>query len=131
MAENIPATSQRSRTRVVIKTITFTLSVSLVLLSGWTFVKYIHYASLQGYIVEGIKLALDSKQATFEKGKHEAIENDTVELWYQQTRPPPHDDTETGQRHEIRHPKDQQARKNLSEQNGRETSTHPHSGDRQ
>ena len=62
MAENIPATSQRSRTRVVIKTITFTLSVSLVLLSGWTFVKYLHYASLQGYIVEGIKLSLSTFQ---------------------------------------------------------------------
>ncbi len=62
MAENIPATSQRSRTRVVIKTITFTLSVSLVLLSGWTLVNYLHYASLQGYIVEGIKLSLSTFQ---------------------------------------------------------------------
>src|SRR6266851_1722146 len=62
MAENIPLTSQRSRTRVVIKTITFTLFVSLVLLSGWTFVKYFHYAFLQGYIVEGIKLSLSSFQ---------------------------------------------------------------------
>ncbi len=62
MAENIPANSQRSRTRVVIKTITFTLSVSLVLLSGWTFVKYFHYASLQGYVVEGIKLSLSTFQ---------------------------------------------------------------------
>jgi len=62
MAEVIPPTSQRSRTRVVIKTITFTLSVSLVLLSGWTFVKYFHYASFQGYIVEGIKLSLSTFQ---------------------------------------------------------------------
>ncbi len=62
MAESIPATSQRSRTRVVIKTITLTLSVSLVLLSGWTFANYLHYASLQGYIVEGIKLSLSTFQ---------------------------------------------------------------------
>jgi hypothetical protein len=62
MAENIPASSQRARTRVVIKTITFTLSVSLVLLSGWTLVKYLHYASLQGYIVEGVKLSLSTFQ---------------------------------------------------------------------
>src|SRR5207244_12335138 len=62
MAENIPATCQRSRTRGVIKTITFTLSVSLVLLSGWTFVKYLRYASIQGYIVEGIRLSLSTFQ---------------------------------------------------------------------
>ena len=62
MAENIPETPQRGRTRVVIKAITFTLSVSLVLLSGWTFVKYFHYASFQGYIVEGIKLSLSTFQ---------------------------------------------------------------------
>ena len=62
MVENIPANSQRSLTRVVVKTITFTLSVSLVLLSGWTFVKYLHYASLQGYIAEGIKLSLSTFQ---------------------------------------------------------------------
>jgi len=62
MAENIPVTSQRSRTRVAVKTITYTLSVSLVLLSGWTIVKYFHYASLQGYIVEGIKLSLSTFQ---------------------------------------------------------------------
>ena len=62
MAENIPATCQRSRTRVVIKTITFTLSVSLVLLSGWTFVKYLRYASIQGYIVEGIRVSLSTFQ---------------------------------------------------------------------
>ena len=62
MAEIIPPTSQRSRTRVVIKTITFTLSVSLVLLSGWTLVKYLHYSSLQGYIAEGIRLGLSTLQ---------------------------------------------------------------------
>jgi len=62
MTESIPPTSQRSRTRVVIKTITFTLSVSLVLLSGWTLAKYLHYAFLQGYIVEGIKLSLSTFQ---------------------------------------------------------------------
>src|SRR5713226_7788883 len=62
MAENIPANPQRGRTRVAIKTITYTLSVSLVLLSGWTLVKYFHYASLQGYIVEGIKLSFSSFQ---------------------------------------------------------------------
>ena len=62
MAENTPANLQRGRTRVVIKTITFTLSVSLILLSGWTLVKYLHYASLQGYIAEGIKLSLSTFQ---------------------------------------------------------------------
>src|SRR6266849_7786067 len=62
MAKNIPATSQRSRTRVVIKTITFTLSVSLILLSGWTLAKYLHFASLQGFIAEGIKLSLSTFQ---------------------------------------------------------------------
>ncbi len=62
MAENTPANSQRARTRVVIKTITSTLFVSLVLLSGWTLVKYFHYASFRGYIVEGIKLSFSNLQ---------------------------------------------------------------------
>src|SRR6266852_4255539 len=62
MTDNTASTPQRSRTRVVIKTITFTLSLSLVLLSGWTLAKYLHYASLQGYIAEGIKLGLSTFQ---------------------------------------------------------------------
>ena len=62
MAKNTPANLQRGRTRVVIKTITFTLSVSLILLSGWTLAKYLHFASLQGFIAEGIKLSLSTFQ---------------------------------------------------------------------
>jgi hypothetical protein len=62
VAENIPATSRRGRARAVIKTITFTLFVSLVLLSGWTLVKYFHYASIQGYIIDGFKFSLSTFQ---------------------------------------------------------------------
>ena len=62
MAESIPVTAKRSRTRVVIKTITFTLFLSIVLLSGWAFVKYFHYAPFQGHTTEGIKLSLSTFQ---------------------------------------------------------------------
>jgi hypothetical protein len=60
MTENIPTTSRR--TRVVIKTITLTLFAILVLLSGWTLVKYLQYSSLQGYILNGLKLSLSTFQ---------------------------------------------------------------------
>ena len=62
MAESIPATAKRSRTRAVIKTITFTLFLSLAFLSGWTLVKYFHYTALQGYVVGGIKLGFSTFQ---------------------------------------------------------------------
>ena len=62
MAEKSPATSRRARTRVVIKTITLTLFAALVLLSGWTLLKYFHYSFLQGYIMNGLKLSFSTFQ---------------------------------------------------------------------
>ena len=78
-----------------------------------------------------IGLALDSKQAAFKKDQSESVENDPVDVRDGKTRSSPHDDSEARKRHEIRHPKDPQARKNLSEPNGRETSTHIRRRDRQ
>lgn len=62
MAENIPRASRPVRTSVVIKTIVLILFVSVVLLSGWTLLKYLHYASLQGYILDSIRLSLSTLQ---------------------------------------------------------------------
>ena len=62
IAESIPATAKQSRPRAIIKTITITLFLSLVLLSGWSLVKYFHYAPIQGYFTEGIKLSLSTFQ---------------------------------------------------------------------
>lgn len=62
MTENIPVTAKRSRSRALIKTTTFTLSLSLAFLSGWTLVKYFHYTVLRGYFTEGIKLSLSTFQ---------------------------------------------------------------------
>jgi hypothetical protein len=39
-----------------------TLLVSAVLFSSWILLKYFHYASLQGYIQEGIELSLSNFQ---------------------------------------------------------------------
>jgi len=62
LIEKIPATSGRGRTRAVTKTIMFTLFISLAFLSGWTLVKYFHYAPLQGYLVEGTRFSLSTFQ---------------------------------------------------------------------
>ena len=62
MAENIPATPRRARTRLFIKTMTLTIFVTLVLLSSWTLAKYLHYTSLQGYILDELKLSFSTFQ---------------------------------------------------------------------
>jgi hypothetical protein len=62
MVENTPAISQRPRTRAAIKTIAFTLVLSLAFLSGWTLVKYFHYTPLQGYLRDGIRLNFSNLQ---------------------------------------------------------------------
>jgi hypothetical protein len=61
-AETNPAGAQPARTRAVVKTLMLTLLVSVVLFSSWTLLKYFHYASLQGYIQEGIELSLSNFQ---------------------------------------------------------------------
>src|SRR6267143_177219 len=39
-----------------------TLFISAILFAGWTLLKYLHYASLLGYIQAGIKLSISNTQ---------------------------------------------------------------------
>jgi hypothetical protein len=61
-AETNPDGARSARTRAVVKSLLLTLFVSAVLFSSWTLLKYFHYASLQGYIQEGIELSLSNFQ---------------------------------------------------------------------
>jgi len=59
-AETNPDGARPARTPAVVKTLMLTLLVSAVLFSSWILLKYFHYASLQGYIQEGIELSLSN-----------------------------------------------------------------------
>jgi hypothetical protein len=61
-AETNPDGARSARTPAVVKTLMLTLLVSAVLFSSWILLKYFHYASLQGYIQEGIGLSLSNFQ---------------------------------------------------------------------
>src|SRR5438876_3214209 len=62
MAEPNSRETQRARTPAIVKTLMLTLFISAVLFSGWTLLKYIHYASVPGYIQAGIKLSVSNFQ---------------------------------------------------------------------
>jgi len=62
MAEPNSRETRPARTPAIVKTLTLTLFVSAVLFSGWTLLKYIHYASVPGYIQAGIKLSVSNFQ---------------------------------------------------------------------
>jgi len=60
--ETNPDGARPARTPAVVKTLVITVFVSAALFSTWTLLKYFHYAPLQGYIQEGIKLSLSNFQ---------------------------------------------------------------------
>ncbi len=60
--ETNPSAARPARTRAVLKTLVITLFLSVAIFSGWTLLKYFRYASLQGYIHEGIQLSLTNFQ---------------------------------------------------------------------
>jgi hypothetical protein len=60
--ETDSGTARPARTPAVVKRLVLILSVSAVLFSTWTLLKYFHYASLQGYIQEGVELSLSNFQ---------------------------------------------------------------------
>jgi hypothetical protein len=61
MAETNSRETRSARTAVV-KTVVLTLFISAILFAGWTLLKYLHYASLLGYIQAGIKLSISNTQ---------------------------------------------------------------------
>jgi hypothetical protein len=61
MAETNSRETRSARTAVV-KTVVLTLFISAILFAGWTLLKYLHYASLLGYIQAGIKLNISNTQ---------------------------------------------------------------------
>src|SRR6266540_2353257 len=62
MAETNSRETRPARTRAVVKTLVLTLLTSGILFSGWTLLKYFHYASLLGYIQANIKLSVSNFQ---------------------------------------------------------------------
>src|SRR5437667_12684212 len=62
MAETNSKETRPARTPAVVKTLVLTLLISAILFSGWTLLKYFHYASLPGYIQAGIKLSISNFQ---------------------------------------------------------------------
>src|SRR5947208_8812622 len=62
MAEPNSRETRPARTPAIVKTLMPTLFISAVLFSGWTLLKYIHYASVPGYIQAGIKLSITNLQ---------------------------------------------------------------------
>jgi hypothetical protein len=52
----------RSARAAVVKTVVLTLFISAILFAGWTLLKYLHYASLLGYLQAGIKLSISNTQ---------------------------------------------------------------------
>src|SRR2546421_4644256 len=62
MAEPNSRETRPARTPAIVKTLMLTLFISAVLFSGWTLLKYIHYASVPGYIQAGIKLSITNLQ---------------------------------------------------------------------
>jgi hypothetical protein len=61
MAETNSRETRSARTAVV-KTVVLTLFISAILFAGWTLLKYLHYASLLGYLQAGIKLSISNTQ---------------------------------------------------------------------
>jgi len=62
MAETNSRETRPARTPAIVKTIMLTLFVSAILFAGWTLLKYLHYASLLGYMQAGIKLSISNMQ---------------------------------------------------------------------
>ncbi len=62
MAETNSRETRPARTPAIVKTLMLTLFVSAILFSGWTLLKYLHYASVPGYIQAGIKLSITNLQ---------------------------------------------------------------------
>src|SRR5207249_2702910 len=62
MAEPNSRETRPARTPAIVKTLMLTLFISAVLFSGWTLLKYVHYASVPGYIQAGIKLSITNLQ---------------------------------------------------------------------
>ncbi|OLD13244.1 MAG: hypothetical protein AUI97_04875 [Crenarchaeota archaeon 13_1_40CM_3_52_17] len=62
MAEPNSRETRPARTPAIVKTLVLTLFVSAILFSGWTLLKYLHYASVPGYIQAGIKLSISNLQ---------------------------------------------------------------------
>jgi hypothetical protein len=62
MAETNSRETRPARTPAIVKTIMLTLFISAILFAGWTLLKYLHYASLLGYIQAGIKLSISNTQ---------------------------------------------------------------------
>src|SRR6266540_2077491 len=62
MVEPNPRETRPARTPAIVKTLMLTLFVSAILFSGWTLLKYLHYASVPGYIQAGIKLSITNLQ---------------------------------------------------------------------
>jgi hypothetical protein len=62
MAEKDPGPTRTTRTRKVIKTISFTLLLSALLYSGWRFLKYPYYFLISGYVQRAIEINLSTLQ---------------------------------------------------------------------
>ena len=62
MAEPNSRETRPARTPAIVKTLMLTLLISAILFSGWALLKYLHYASLPGYIQAGIKLSISNFQ---------------------------------------------------------------------
>jgi hypothetical protein len=62
MAETNSRETRPARTPPIVKTIMLTLFISAILFADWTLLKYLHYASLLGYIQAGIKLSVSNFQ---------------------------------------------------------------------
>ena len=61
-AETKSGEAHPRRTPAVVKASIFTFFLLAVIFSGWTLLKSFHYASLQGYINEGVALGLSNFQ---------------------------------------------------------------------
>src|SRR3989441_3400601 len=61
-AETNPDGARPARTPAIVKTLVIAVFVSAALFSSWTLLKYLHYAPIQGYIQEGIKLSVSNFQ---------------------------------------------------------------------
>ena len=60
MTEPNSRETRQARTPAIVKTLMVTLFVSAILFSGWTILKFLHYASLPGYVQAGIKLSISN-----------------------------------------------------------------------
>jgi len=62
MAETNSRETRPARKLAIVKTLMLTLFISGILISGWTLLKYFHYASLPGYIQASIILSVSNFQ---------------------------------------------------------------------